>query len=74
MKIWLSSTIYPRHCLAETVPAFANYCSVNIGPQQDNTYSIELLPFSLAANDENLTNEFLNYLLAVSIKDYLPIA
>lgn len=71
MKISLSSTIYPPQCLAETVPAFADFCSVNIGPDRDECYAIEILPVSTTADAELVTNEFLNYLLAVSIKNYL---
>ena len=73
MKIRISSTIYPLHCLAETVRAFADFCSVNIGPERDKNYSIDILPLSIAFNDQMLTNEFLNYLLAISIRSYLLI-
>jgi len=71
MRVTLSSTIYSLQGLCEAVPAFADFCSVNIGPEQDNCYSIEILPLSPAADAELLTNEFLNYLLAVSIKNHL---
>jgi len=71
MKISLSSMIYPLRCLDETVTAFADFCSVAIGPVQNKSYSIEILPLSPAANDELVANEFLNYLLSVSIRDLL---
>ena len=71
MKISLSSMIYPVRCLEETVPAFLDFCSVAIGPEQNKNYSIEILPFAPAANDELVTNEFLNYLLSVSIRNHL---
>jgi hypothetical protein len=71
MRVRLSSTIYSLEGLGETVPAFADFCSVNIGPEKDNYYSIEILPLSPAVDDELLTSEFLNYLLAVSIQNHL---
>ena len=71
MKLSLSSTIYPRQCLAEPIAAFADFCSVNIGSEQKEGYAIEILPTSPVLNEEVLTNEFLNYLLAVSIENHL---
>ena len=71
MTISLSSTIYPRQCLGETIAAFADFCSVSIVHQQNKSYSIEIIPISQVSNEEVLTNEFLNYLLAVSIEDHL---
>jgi len=71
MKLSLSSTIYPQQCLAEPIAAFADFCSVNIGSEQKKSYAIEILPTSPVLNEEVLTNEFLNYLLAVSIENHL---
>jgi len=71
MTISLSSTLYPRHCLGETIAAFADFCSVNIVHERSQSYSIDITPISQGSNDEVLTNEFLNYLLAVSIEDHL---
>jgi hypothetical protein len=71
MKISLSSLIYPLQCLGETIPAFADFCSVTIKPERDTSYSIEILPLSPAVSPELITNEFLNYLLAASIKHHL---
>jgi len=71
MKIPLSSMIYPLRCLDETVPAFGDFCSVTIGPELNKSYSIEILPLSPASNDELVANEFLNYLLSVSIRNHL---
>jgi hypothetical protein len=71
MKLSLSSTIYPGQCLGETIAAFADFCSVNIVHEQNKSYAIEILPISPVSNEEVLTNEFLNYLLAVSIENHL---
>ena len=71
MKLSLSSTIYPRQCLAEPIAVFADFCSVDIGSEQKKSYAIEILPTSPVLNEEVLTNEFLNYLLAVSIENHL---
>jgi hypothetical protein len=71
MKLSLSSTIYPQQCLVETIAAFADFCSVSIAHEPSKSYSIEILPISPASNEEVLTNEFLNYLLAVSIENHL---
>jgi hypothetical protein len=70
MTILLSSMIYPRECLGETIAAFTDLCSVNIGREQNKNYSIEIIPDPTVSNEEVLTNEFLNYLLGVSIKDH----
>lgn len=71
MKLSLSSTIYPLQYLGETIAAFADFCSVNIVHEQNKSYAIEILPISPVSNEEVLTNEFLNYLLAVSIENHL---
>lgn len=63
--------IYPLRCLDETASAFADFCSVIIGPELNNSYSIEILPLSPGADDELVANEFLNYLLSVSIRNHL---
>ena len=62
--------LYPRECLGKTIAAFADFCSVDIGRGQNKSYSIEIIPGPIASNEEVLTNEFLNYLLAVSIEDH----
>jgi len=71
MKLSLSSSIYPRRCLGATIAAFADFCSVNIVHEHKESYAIEVLPTSPVSNEEVLTNEFLNYLLAVSIENRL---
>jgi hypothetical protein len=58
MTISLSSTIYPRQCLS-------------IAHQENKSYSIEIIAISQVSNEEVLNNEFLNYLLAVSIENHL---
>jgi hypothetical protein len=62
--------IYPRECLGKSIAAFADFCSVNIGREQNKSYSIEIIPGPTISNEEVLTNEFLNYLLGVSIEDH----
>ena len=71
MKTSLSSAIYPLRCVGETARAFADFCSVRIGPDLNGSYSLEIFPIQPTANEELLTNEFLNYLLAVSINNHL---
>lgn len=71
MKLRLSPTIYPRQCLGETIAAFSDFCSVSIAHEQNKSYAIEILPISPVFNEEEITNEFLNYLLAVSIENHL---
>jgi hypothetical protein len=71
MKLWLSPTIYPRQCLGETIAAFSDLCSVSIVHEQNKSYAIEILPISPVSNEEVLTNEFLNYLLSLSIENHL---
>lgn len=71
MTISLSSVIYPPQCLGATITAFADFCSVRIVREQHQSYSIEISPVSPVSNDELLTHEFLNYLLALSIENHL---
>lgn len=71
MRISLSTTIYPIKCLERSAAAFADFCSVSVAHEQKRRYSIEILPHSSTADVELLSNEFLNYLLAVSIENHL---
>lgn len=71
MTISLNSAIYPPQSLGETIAAFADFCSVRIVHEQHQSYSIEIIPVSPVSNDEFLTHEFLNYLLALSIENHL---
>ena len=71
MTISLSSTLYPRQSLGKTIAAFADFCSVSIVHELSQSYSIDITPISQSSNEEVLTNEFLNNLLAVSIEDHL---
>lgn len=71
MTILLSSVIYPPQCLGETIAAFADFCSVSIVQEENKSYSIQIIPVSTVTNNELLTHEFLNYLLALSIENHL---
>jgi hypothetical protein len=73
MSLTLSSVIYPAECLEETVTAYAGVCSVCVFLETDKGYSIEILPAAKEIDQEQLTNEFMNYLLNVSIERFLRL-
>ncbi len=73
MSLTLSSFIYPAECLGETVTAYAGVCSVCVSHESSEGYSIEILPASPEIDQGQLTNEFMNYLLNVSIERYLRL-
>lgn len=69
--VTLSPAIYPPGCLREAAAAYAVLCSVNVVGETPTGYSVEISG-SVAVTDENqLANEFLNYLLDLSLEQHL---
>jgi hypothetical protein len=75
MMMTLSSKVYPVECIRETAEAYAGLCSVNLAASgEGGDYSVEITPLSELVDEEHLTNEFLNYLLDLSVERYLERA
>ncbi len=71
IKVELSSSIYPTECFRETSAAYAALCDVAVLDQSAEGYSVRITPLSEEIDETRLTNEFLNYLLDLSVEKYL---
>jgi hypothetical protein len=69
--IVLSSFIYPHECLQDTVATYKGLCSVRIVEQSTTAYSIEIRRTVDVVDEQQLANEFLNYLLNLSLEKHL---
>lgn len=67
----LSSSIYPLECLHDAITGFQGLCSVTVISATATEYSIEIRPSSNAPDRKQLINEFLNYLLDLSLEKHL---
>jgi hypothetical protein len=71
-KVSLSSLIYPSECIEESISAYRGYCEIIVLSQQHPTERlIEIIPSAEIEDSGQLTNEFLNYLLDLSVEKYL---
>ncbi|MDQ3803557.1 MAG: HxsD-like protein [Acidobacteriota bacterium] len=70
-QVALSSAIYPSECLRQAAAAYHGLCSVRIVKESPSGYSIEISRSADVADGEQLVNEFLNYLLDLSLEKYL---
>jgi hypothetical protein len=74
VRVALSETIYPRECLEEAVAAYSAFCSIEVASCSAGACEIEIVPaeYGNERPDENrLVNEFLNYLLDLSLEHHL---
>ena len=75
MMLTLSPKVYPVECVHETAKAYAGLCTVNLASGGEvRDYSVEITPLSNLIDEERLSNEFLNYLLDISVERYLERA
>lgn len=70
-RLLLSPAIYPPECLREAAAAYQGLCSVEVFGTSPAGYSIEITGSADVADGKQLLNEFLNYLLDLSLEKYL---
>jgi hypothetical protein len=71
VTVELKSAIYPPECLREAITAYRGICSVRIIHELPAEISVEISRFSDLIDEGQLTNEFLNYLLDLSLEKHL---
>lgn len=67
----LSTMIYPQECLEKTIVAYSSLCAVKISNTSSEECSIEITSLSTDGNEDQITREFLNYLLDLSLERHL---
>jgi hypothetical protein len=70
-NVSLSSLIYPLECVEESILAYRDYCQINVLSKHPTECLIEIIPSPEIEDSGQLTNEFLNYLLDLSVEKYL---
>jgi hypothetical protein len=70
-QIALSSTIYPQECLYAVITAYQGLCSVRVLNESPTGYSIEISREADIVDEKQLADEFLNYLLDLSLEKHL---
>jgi len=77
IQVSLSTIIYTRECLYQAINAYSDFCSVRICHDVSGSIeiAISLLPnHSEQFNEHTVANEFLNYLLDLSLETHLQLA
>jgi hypothetical protein len=77
VRVPLSKTIYPRRCIEEAAAAYSAICSVELTAETPHALEVEIAPISgqVEQPDESrIANEFLNYLLDLSLEYHLQAA
>jgi hypothetical protein len=69
-RIALASAIYPPECLRQAAAAYQGLCSVRIVDETPTAYSIEISRSGHIVDEKELINEFLNYLLDLSLENH----
>lgn len=71
IRVEIASAIYPPECLQETIAAYQELCSVKVISESPGGCSVEIRQSSNTIDEEQLKNEFLNYLLDLSLEKHL---
>ncbi len=72
VTVILAAAIYPQECIEKTIAAYADFCSVKLFPPTQHSCLAEIT--AAGSSDENqVVNEFLNYLLDLSVEKQLTI-
>jgi hypothetical protein len=72
IRLPLSALVYPRECVNQAVSAFAHICAAQVTDVSPTGCFIEISPGPNGDSDEDqLVNEFLNYLLDLSLETHL---
>lgn len=64
----LSQQIYPHHCIESACGAFSQLADIKLFPQSEDSVSVRI---STASTETLIMHEFLNYLLVLSIEQFL---
>lgn len=70
-QVSLSSSIYSPECLQDAVIAYQGLCSVQVFNKAVSDYYIEITGLAGIDDEQQLINEFLNYLLDLSLEKHL---
>jgi hypothetical protein len=70
-RVTLAQSIYPRPCLDKAILAYDKVCRVLICNVTASACVVEIEKHSPEVDDATLRNEFLNYLLDVSLEHQL---
>jgi hypothetical protein len=74
VRVSLSTVIYPKECLEQAISAYSGFCSVKICMEHLGKQDIEISIKEERAEplgEHRVTNEFLNYLLDLSLELHL---
>jgi hypothetical protein len=74
VRVSLTKTIYPHECLESAVVAYSAICSVNVIEDTPGTREVEITPTQGDAeqpDESRIAQEFLNYLLDLSLEYHL---
>lgn len=63
----LFEQIYPHHCIESACKAFSHLADIKLFPQSKGSVLVKIS----TSGGETLIHEFLNYLLILSIEQYL---
>lgn len=64
----LSAQIYPQHCIESACEAFSHLGDLKLSSQSKGYVSVRI---SASGRETMIMNEFLNYVLILSIEQYL---
>jgi hypothetical protein len=68
VTIDLSEQIYPQNCIESACEAFSHLGDLKLFPQSKGSLSVQI---SSSGNETMIINEFLNYVLILSIEQFL---
>ena len=68
VTIDLSEQIYPQNCIESACEAFSHLGDLKLFPQSKGSVSVRI---SSSGNETMIINEFLNYVLILSIEQFL---
>jgi hypothetical protein len=69
--LWLSSRIYLRECLEEAISAYATVCKVRVSSETPDGRHIEVEVSKEVDDRDKTVDEFLNYVLDLSLERHL---
>jgi hypothetical protein len=64
----LFEQIYPHHCIESACEAFSHLADIKLFPQSEGSVSVRI---ASSGNETMILNEFLNYVLILSIEQFL---